>query len=111
LTDDGNEEGDFFPFLNPNPRKGRAASVLMGKATDHFAGLASCAAFGKDGDGAHRNNLLVSFFRENEIINLYITIFLLFVKLFLMILKIFFEYFIFLFTIMNTNVSIILSLP
>jgi hypothetical protein len=56
----------------------------MREATDHFAGLASCAAFREDRNGAHLDNLLLLFSIENEIIYLYITIFLLFVKLFLM---------------------------
>jgi hypothetical protein len=57
LTDYGNEDRDFLPLLHPYPRKGRAASALMGEAADHFTGLASCAAFRDNGDGAHFNNL------------------------------------------------------
>ena len=37
----------------------------MRKTTDHFASLASCTAFGDDGDGAHVDNLLVLFFTVN----------------------------------------------
>jgi hypothetical protein len=65
LTDDGHEDGDLFPLLQPYPRKGRAAGSFMGEAADHFTGLASRAAFRNDGDSAHLDNLHVSFFRMN----------------------------------------------
>jgi hypothetical protein len=66
LADNGHEDRDLFPFLYPYPRKGRTAGVLMGEAADHFAGLASCTAFRDDRNGAHLENLLFTFFIENN---------------------------------------------
>ena len=57
LTDGGHEDRNLFPLLHPYPGKGRTAGALMGEAADHFAGLASCAAFRDDGDGAHLDDL------------------------------------------------------
>jgi hypothetical protein len=57
LTDGRHEDRDLFPLLHPYPRKGRTTGALMGKAADHFAGLASCAAFRDDGDGTHLDDL------------------------------------------------------
>jgi hypothetical protein len=65
LTDDGHEDRDLFPLLHPYPRKGGAAGAFMGEAADHFTGLASCAAFRDDGDGAHLGYLRSQFFIEN----------------------------------------------
>lgn len=38
----------------------------MGEAADHFTGLASCAAFRNDGDGAHLGILRYKFFIVND---------------------------------------------
>jgi hypothetical protein len=65
LTDDWHEDRNLFPFPYPYSRKSRAAGALMRKAADHFTGLTSSTAFWDDRDGAHWNNLLISFFIEN----------------------------------------------
>jgi len=69
LADSGHEDRDLLPLLHPYSRKGRAAGAFMGEAADHFTGLASCAAFRNDGDGAHLDVLLSLFFIVNISIN------------------------------------------
>ena len=66
LADSGHEDRDLLPLLHPYSRKGRAAGAFMGEAADHFTGLASCAAFRNDGDGAHLDILLRMFFVVNK---------------------------------------------
>jgi len=65
LTDNGHEDRNLFPFRYSYPRKGRATGALMGKAADHFTGLASGTAFWNDRNSTHLDNLLVLFFIEN----------------------------------------------
>jgi hypothetical protein len=66
LADSRHEDRDLFPLLHPYSRKGRAARTLMGKATDHFAGMASCATFWDDGDSAHLRGLHSKFYIVND---------------------------------------------
>jgi hypothetical protein len=68
LTDDGDEDGNLLPLLHPYPRKGWAARALVGETAGQLAGLASCAAFGNDGDGSHLDGLLIQFFAVNAIL-------------------------------------------
>jgi hypothetical protein len=65
LTEGRHEDSDLFPLLHPYPRKGRTTRALMREAADHFTRLASSAAFRDNGDGAHFDNLLASFFIMN----------------------------------------------
>jgi hypothetical protein len=67
LTDDGNEDRDLFPFLHPYPRKGGTARALMGKAADHFTGLASCTPFWDNRDCTHLVASLLVLNREQII--------------------------------------------
>jgi hypothetical protein len=65
LTDNRHEDRNLFPFFYAYPGKGRAAGALMGETAGHFAGLASCAAFRDNRDGAHLDDLLRTFFIVN----------------------------------------------
>jgi len=53
LTDDWHKDRYLFPLLHVYARKGRAAGALMGKATNHLAGLASCAPLWDNGYRTH----------------------------------------------------------
>jgi hypothetical protein len=65
LTDDGHEDRNLFPLLHPYPRKGRTAGAFVGKAADHFTGMAAGAVFRDNGNGGHLRDLLISFVTMN----------------------------------------------